>query len=94
MQWLTRFFRKQKKNWQKIKQMLSNTLRLNFFFLKIICVLHSRYHPGVVWHIAGNGQGGGCLFSFHGIVRLVVMGVGGSSGGCWRGFHFGGWTGR
>ena len=34
------------------------------------------------------------LFSFHGIVRLVVMGVGGSSGGCWRGFHFGGWTGR
>ena len=34
------------------------------------------------------------LFSFRGIMRLVVMGVGGGSGGCWRGFHFGGWTGR
>ena len=57
-----------KKNWQKIKQMRSNTLRLKFYFLKIICVLHSRYHPGVVWHIAGNGQGSGCFcFLFMGL---------------------------
>ena len=30
---------------KKIKQMLSNTLRLNFFYLKIIVILHPRYHP-------------------------------------------------
>ena len=66
MLWLTRFF--YKKNWQKIKQMLSNTLRLNFYFLKIIRVLHSRYHPGVVWHVPGNGQGSGCIcFIFMGL---------------------------
>ena len=26
-------------------QMLSNTLRLNFFYLKINHILHPRYHP-------------------------------------------------
>ena len=32
---------------QKIKQKLSNTLRLNFCYLKIIRFLHSRYHPKI-----------------------------------------------
>ena len=48
----TRFFYKQQFlqgtrgwNWQKVKQILSNTLRLNFCFLKIILTLHQRYHP-------------------------------------------------
>ena len=30
-------------NWQRIKQMLSNTLRLSFFYLKNIHILHPRY---------------------------------------------------
>ena len=30
---------------EKIKQMLSNILRLNFCYLKIIHILHPRYHP-------------------------------------------------
>ena len=37
-------------NWQKIKQMLSNTLRLNFCYLKIIHILHPRYHPKIMGH--------------------------------------------
>ena len=38
-------------NWQKIKQMLSNTLRLNFCYLKIIHILHSRYCLKIIGHI-------------------------------------------
>ena len=33
---------------QKIKQKLSNTLGLNFCYLKIICFLHSQYHPKII----------------------------------------------
>ena len=29
---------------KKTKQMLSNTLRMNFYFLNIILILHQRYH--------------------------------------------------
>ena len=32
----------------KIKQMLSNTLWLNFCYLKIIHILYPRYHPKVM----------------------------------------------
>ena len=35
-------------NLQKIKQKLSNTLRLNFRYLKIICFLHLHYHPKII----------------------------------------------
>ena len=35
-------------NWQKFKQMLSNTLRLNFCYLKIVHILHLRYHPKII----------------------------------------------
>ena len=82
MLWLTRFF--YKKNWQKIKQMLSNTLRLNFYFLKIIHVLHSRYHPGVVWHIPGAGVS--VFFSW----GYAIGGDGGGRGVGWilAGFSF------
>ena len=38
-------------NWQKIKQKLSNALRLNFCFLKIICFIHPSYHPKIAGDI-------------------------------------------
>ena len=44
-------------NWQKIKQMLSNTLRLNFRYLKIIRFLHLCYHlKKKTGHILRNEQ--------------------------------------
>ena len=33
---------------KKMKQMLSNTLRLNFCYLKIIHILHPRYHQKII----------------------------------------------
>ena len=38
-------------NWQKIKKKLSNTLRLNFYNLKITRVLHPCYHPKIIGDI-------------------------------------------
>ena len=38
------------------KQMLSNTLGLNFSYLKIIHILHPRYHPKIIGHILKNKQ--------------------------------------
>ena len=38
-------------NWQKIKQNLCNTPRLNFRYFKIIRFLHPRYHPKVIGDI-------------------------------------------
>ena len=35
--------------------MLSNTLRLNFCYLKIIHILHTLYHPKTMGHILKNG---------------------------------------
>ena len=35
----------------KIKQKLSNTLRINFHYLTIICFLHLRYHPEIIGDI-------------------------------------------
>ena len=36
--------------------MLSNTLRLNFCYLKIIHILHSHYHPKIIIYILKNKQ--------------------------------------
>ena len=41
---------------EKIKQMLSNTPRLNFCYLKIIRFLHPRYHPKIAGDILKNVQ--------------------------------------
>ena len=38
-------------NWQKTKQKLSYTLRLNFCYLKNICFLYPRYHSRIIEHI-------------------------------------------
>ena len=34
-----------------MKQMRSNTLKLNFSYFKIIHILHPRYHPKIIEHI-------------------------------------------
>ena len=39
------FISKARMKLTKTKQMSSNTLRLNFCYLKIIYILHPRYHP-------------------------------------------------
>ena len=38
-------------NWQKIKQKLSNTLRLNFCYLKIMRFVHPGYHSKIIGDI-------------------------------------------
>ena len=48
-------------NWQKVKQMLSNTLRLNFSYLKIIHILHPRYHRKIKGHILKNKLKNKCV---------------------------------
>ena len=58
-------------NWQKIKQMLRNTLRLNFSYLKIIHILHQRYHAKVTGHILKNKQNDKYV-CIHEIIRLII----------------------
>ena len=41
---------------KKIEQTVSDTLRLNFCYLKIICFLPPRYHPKIKGHILKNVQ--------------------------------------
>ena len=41
---------------KKITQMLCNTLRLEFCYLKIIYVLHPPHHPNILGHILKNEQ--------------------------------------
>ena len=61
-------------NWilQKIKQMLNNTLRLNFCYLKIIHIFHPRYHPKIIEHILKNKQKN-MYVCIHEIIRLIIM---------------------
>lgn len=48
--------------WQKIMLILSNTLRLKFYYLKIIDILHPRYQSKIKGHILINKQK--CLYSW------------------------------
>ena len=52
--------------------MLSNTLRLNFCYLKIIYILHPRNHPKKTGHIPKNKQKNMyvCIYE---IIRLIIM---------------------
>ena len=47
---------RQAESGKKINQKLSNTLTLNFFYLKIIRLLHLRYHPKIIGDILKNVQ--------------------------------------
>ena len=46
---------------KKIKQMLINTLKLNFCYLEIIHILHPRYHPKIIGYILKNKQKKKCV---------------------------------
>ena len=51
------------------KQMQSNTLRLNFCYLKIIHILHPRYHPKIIGHVPKISKRTSlCVFP-----RLIIM---------------------
>ena len=57
---------------KKIKQMLSNTFRLNFCYLKIIHILHKCYHPKIIGRILKNKQQNMCI-SIHETIRLIII---------------------
>ena len=59
-------------NWQKIKQMLSNTLSLNFCYFKSIHILHPRYHPKIIWQILKSKRKHKCV-RIHEITGLIIM---------------------
>ena len=50
--------------------MLSNTLRLNFCYLKIIHILHPPY-PKIIGHILKNKQKNKCVY--HEIIQFIIM---------------------
>ena len=52
--------------------MLSNTLKLNFYYLKIIHILHSLYHPKIIGHILKIKQKNKCV-CIHEIIQLIIM---------------------
>ena len=51
--------------------MLSNTFKLNFYYLKTIHVLHPSYHSKIIGHIPKNKEKNkyGCI---HQIKRLII----------------------
>ena len=55
-----------------MNQMLNNTLRLNFCYLKVDHILHPGYHPKIIGHILGNKQKNksACI---HEIIRLIII---------------------
>ena len=52
--------------------MLKNTLGLDFCYLNIIHILHSRYYSKIIGHVLKNKQKNKCV-RIHEIIRLVVM---------------------
>ena len=54
------------------KQMLSNTLRLNFWHPKTIGILHPRYHLTITGHILKNKQKNKHV-CIHEIMQLIIM---------------------
>ena len=56
------------------KQILSNTLRVIFFYLKIICILHPRDYAKLIGHILKNKQKN-MYVCIHEIVRLIIIKV-------------------
>ena len=57
---------------KKVKYMLSNALRLNFCFLKIIHILHPHYHPKIIGHIIKSKPKNKCV-CIHEITQLIIM---------------------
>ena len=57
---------------QKIKQKLSDTLRLNFCDLKIIHIFHPHHHPKIIERTLKIKQKNKCV-CIHEIIRLIIM---------------------
>ena len=57
-------------NWQKIKQMLSNTLRLNYW--QIIGILHPCYHLIITGYILKNNRKNKYV-CIHEIMQLIIL---------------------
>ena len=51
--------------------MLSNTLRMNFCYMKIIHTLHPRYHPKIKGRILKNKPKNKCV-CIRKIIRLII----------------------
>ena len=56
----------------KIKQKLSKTLSLNFYYLKIIHFLHPRYHPKIIGDILKNLKKNKYV-CFNDVIQLMTM---------------------
>ena len=52
--------------------MLSNTLRLNICYLKIIHIFHPHYYPKVIGHTLKNKQKN-MFVCIHELIRVVIM---------------------
>ena len=48
-------------NWESVKQMLRNTLKLKFCYLKIIDILHPSYYLKIIGRILKNKQNNKCV---------------------------------
>ena len=57
---------------KKVKQILSNTLRLNFWYLKIIGILHPRYNPKIIGHVLKKSQKNKYV-CIHETMRLIII---------------------
>ena len=57
---------------KKIQKMQSNILRLNFCYLKIIHILHHRYHPKIIGHTLKNKRKNTCV-CIQKDIRIIIM---------------------
>ena len=61
---------------KKNKQKLSNTLRLNFRYLKIICFLYKRYHPKIIGDTLKTGPKSSfnrVIYDHGTIIRTIIV---------------------
>ena len=52
--------------------MLSNILRLSFWYLEIIQIHHAGYHPKLIGHILKNKENNKYV-CIHEIIRLIII---------------------
>ena len=54
--------------------MLSSTLKVNFCYMEILHIFHSRYHPKMIEYTLKNKQKSKCDFIYE-IIQLIIMKV-------------------
>ena len=57
---------------KNVKQTLSNTLKLHFWYFKIIHILHPCHHPEIIGHILKTTQKNKYV-CIHEVIRLIIM---------------------